>query len=124
MDWYANCSYEPDRKRRFHATARARLKHLAAALGFTPGTFEVRSNQGGVAVSGEIILHHLCVYVQIYQPATRADSGILIRTCDGRRDYTGGRNHFAPLRLLNDLEELAARVRAVMASKPTGSRAA
>ena len=71
MDWYANCSYELDRKRRFHATARARLKHLATALGFAPGAFEVRSNQGGVAVSGEIILHHMCVYVQICQPATR-----------------------------------------------------
>ena len=124
MDWYANCSYEPDRKRRFHATARARLKHLANLLSFAPGEFDVRSNQGGIAVSGEIILHHVSVYVQICQPATRADSGILIRTCDGRKDTTGGCNHFAPLRLLDDIEEFAARVRAVMASKPTGSRAA
>ena len=124
MDWYADCAYEPDRKRRFHATARARLKHLAAALGFAPGAFEVRSNQGGVAVSGEIIMHHRDVYVQICQPATRAESGILIRTCEGRKDATGGRNHFAPLRLLDDMPELAARVRAVMALRPPGSRAA
>jgi hypothetical protein len=41
----------------------------------------------------------------------------LIRTCDGRRDYTGGDNHFAPLRLLDDTEALAAQVRAVMAGK-------
>ena len=69
-------------------------------------------------------MHHRDVYVQICQPATRADSGILIRTCEGRKDTTGGRNHFAPLRLLNDLEEFAARVRAVMALRPPGSRAA
>ena len=43
------------------------------------------------------------------------ENGILIRTCEGRRDYTGGRNHFAPLRLLDDTPALAAEVRAVMA---------
>ena len=124
MDWYADCSYEPDRKRRFHRKARVRLRQLAHALRFAPGEFEVRSQLGGVAVSGEIIMHCTNVYVQICQPATRADSGILIRTCDGRKDTTGGRNHFAPLRLLDDMPELAARVRAVMALRPPGSRAA
>ena len=124
MDWYANCSYEPDRKRRFHSTARARLRQLANALRFAPGEFEVRSCLGGVAVSGEIILHCTNVYVQICQLATRADSGILIRTCDGRKDTTGGRNHFAPLRLLDDIPELAARVRAVMAEKRPAARVA
>ena len=124
MGWYANCSYEPDRKRRFHRKARARLRHLANILGFAPGDFDVRSQLGGVAVSGEIVLHHANVYVQICQPATRADSGILIRACDGRKDTTGGRDHFAALRLLDEMPELAARVRAVMASKPTSSRAA
>ena len=124
MDWYDDCAYEPDRKRQFHATARARLPQLANALRFAPGEYEIRSQLGGVAVSGEIVLHCTNVYVQICQPATRADSGILIRACDGRKDTTGGRNHFAALRLLDEMQELAARVRAVMASKPTSSRAA
>ncbi|WP_210210531.1 hypothetical protein [Methylocystis hirsuta] len=39
---------------------------------------------------------------------------MLIRSCEGRRDYTGGRNHFAPLSLLDDPETLAEYVRAVM----------
>lgn len=43
------------------------------------------------------------------------DCGILIRTCKGRRDYVGGRNHFAPLSMLDDLSALASRVRSVMA---------
>ena len=124
MDWYANCSYEPDRKRSFHSTARARLQQLASALGCAAGSFDVRSNQGGIAVSGEITLHHDDVYVKLCQPATRADSGVLIRRCAGRRDYTGGRNHFAPLRMLDDIEELAARVRAVMAEKRPAARVA
>jgi len=54
--------------------------------------------------------------VQVCQPATGADSGILIRTCEGRRDYTGGRNHFAPLSLLDGIPALAGRVRSVMAA--------
>lgn len=114
MDWYVPCAYAGAQKRRFHTTARARLKALADALGFAPGSFDLRSNQGGIAVSGEITLHHDAVYVQVAQPATGADSGILIRRCAGQRDYTGGRNHFAPLRALDDPQALAARVRQVM----------
>lgn len=116
MDWYASCSYEPDRKRRFHTVARARLRRLAVELCFPPASFDLRSNQGGIAVSGEVTLHHEHVYVQVCQPATRADTGILIRACEGRRDYTGGRNHFAPLSMLDDIPALAARVRTVMAA--------
>ncbi len=117
IDWYARCDYEPDIKRHFHAEARARLRLLATSLGFPPGSFNLRSNAGGIAVSGEITLHHDGVYVQVSQPATGADSGILIRACQGRRDYSGGRNHFAPLRLLDDVPGLAQQVRTVMAIK-------
>ena len=124
MDWYARCAYEPDRKRRFHLTARARLRALADALGFPPSSFDVRSNQGGIAVSGEITLHHDSVYIQVSQPATGWDSGILVRTCNGRRDYVGGRNNYAPLSALDDLPELARRVRAVMAANGGAARAA
>lgn len=124
MDWYTSCSYEPDRKRRLHTVARARLRRLAAELGFPRASFDLRSNQGGIAVSGEITLHHERVYVQVCQPATRADTGILIRTCEGRLDYTGGRNHFAPLSMLDDIPALAARVRAVMAAGTAAVRVA
>ena len=117
MDWYASCSYEPERKRRFHAAAQARLRQLARTLSVAPGAFDLRSNHGGIAVSGEITLHHDDIYIQVCQPATRADTGILIRTCKDRRDYYGGPTRFAPLWLLDDLPALAARVRAVMAEK-------
>lgn len=115
IDWYARCAYDAAQKRSFHAAARSRLRKLARALGFSKGSFDLRSNAGGIAVSGEVTLHHEQVYIQISQPATGADSGILIRRCQGRRDYTGGRNHFAPLRLLDDVAALAAQVRRVMA---------
>ena len=71
----------------------------------------------GVAVSGEITLHHERVYIQVSQPSTGHDSGILIRRCKGRKDYTGERNHFASLSLLDDLPALAGRVNAVLGSE-------
>ena len=60
-----------------------------------------------IAVSGEVTLHGEHLYLQICQPATGADSGILIRTCQGRKDYTGGRNNFLPLSWLDQTEALA-----------------
>lgn len=116
MDWYARCAYAPDQKEAFHRAARRALRRLASELGFAKNSFDLRCNRGGIAVSGEITLHHEHVYVQVSQPATGADSGILIRTCEGRRDYTGGPNHFAPLSLLEEVRALARTVKSVMAS--------
>ena len=87
------------------------------ALGDNRTGMDVRSNKGGIAVSGEITLHHDEVYVQVSQTFSGADTGILIRTCKGRRDYTGGVNNFAALTLLDDVPTLAARVRAVMGAE-------
>jgi hypothetical protein len=114
MNWYLDCAYAPEQKRRFHATAQARLRELALTLGFAPASYDLRSNLAGIAVSGEITLHHERVYIQVEQSAMGFDRSILIRTCRGRRDYTGGRNHFAPLPLLDDLPALARRVRTVI----------
>jgi len=75
-----------------------------------------------IAVSGEVTLHHDRVYIQVSQPSTGHDSGILIRRCNGRKDYTGERNHFASLSLLDDLTALASRVNAAVMTKPTPPR--
>lgn len=113
MNWTELCAYAPDQKRRFHATARSRLRQLAVELRLPAGSFDLRSNQGGIAVSGEITLHHEDVYVQVSQSMMGAGMGILIRTCRSRRDYTGGINNFAALDMLDDVPGLAQRVRAV-----------
>ena len=102
------------KRRSFIAQARIALRALAKELRFPESSYDLRSNHAGIAVSGEITMHHDRVYIQVCQPATGADSGILIRTCDGRRDYEGGRNHLAPLSLLDHPAELAEYVRAVM----------
>jgi len=114
FDWYRRCANDGEQKKLFHCQARFALRALAKELRFPESSYDLRSNRAGVAVSGEITLHHDRVYIQVCQPATGADSGILIRTCEGRRDFDGGRNHLAPLSLLDHPAELAGYVRAVM----------
>jgi hypothetical protein len=111
FDFRQHVAYDADAKHRFHRQAQHQLLKLADALGFAPGEFDLRSNAGGIAVSGEITLHADRLYVQASQPATRADTGILFRSCEGRRDYTGGQNHFASLDLLHEPDKLAALIR-------------
>ncbi len=110
FDFRRPVSYDAAAKRAFHTRARTQLRRLAKAPGLQPSAYNLRSNQGGVAVSGEVTLHTDRVYVQVCQPATGHDSGILFRTCDGRKAYTGGLNNFAALALLNRPDELARRI--------------
>jgi hypothetical protein len=107
FDWYTPVAYSsPVRKRSFHATARSRLAKLAKHLELE--VFEIRSNKAGMAVSGEITLHGEHIYVQVSQPvAGSPDSAILVRRCNGMKDYTGDRNHFFSIALLDDVSELA-----------------
>lgn len=113
MNWNQSCAYDEAQKSRFHSTARARLRRLAVELKLAAGSYDLRSNKAGIAVSGEITLHHEAVYVQVSQSALGGDMGILIRTCRGRRDYMGGANNCASLALLDDIPALAARVRVI-----------
>jgi hypothetical protein len=108
FDFRKRVAYDPEAKRLFHTQVRRRLLELAAALGFAPCAFDLRSNEAGIAVSGEVTLHADRLYVQASQPATGSDTGILFRSCDGRRDYIGGCNNFASLDLLHRPVELAA----------------
>jgi hypothetical protein len=86
FDRYRHCAYDGEQKKAFHRQARISLRALANELRLPPDSFDLRSCVGGIAVSGEIILHGETIYIQICQPATGADTGILIRTCEGRRD--------------------------------------
>ncbi|MDQ6436279.1 hypothetical protein RB623_19650 [Mesorhizobium sp. LHD-90] len=113
FDWNRSCSYDGEQKRRFHTMARSRLKKLAAELALPPGSYDLRSNKAGIAVSGEVTLHLDRAYIQVSQFGLSSGHGILIRTCKGRTDYTGGPNHFVALTMLDDIPALAAAVRAI-----------
>lgn len=115
INWYKPRAYNEPQKHLFHREARKRLQALAEVLCLPRQSYDIRSNKGGIAVSGEVTLHADHLYVQVCLPATDADSGILIRTCKGRKDYTGDRNNFAPLSCLDDIGALADACLAVLA---------
>ncbi|MBR0978138.1 hypothetical protein JQ554_09095 [Bradyrhizobium diazoefficiens] len=107
FDFRKPVAYDAEAKRLFHSRARSQLRRIATALGLAPGFYDLRSNQAGIAVSGEIILHGDHLYVQVSQSAMGYHSGILFRTCKSRKDFVGGPNNFASLDLLNRPGELA-----------------
>lgn len=90
------------RKAAFHRAGKRFLKELAAELGLAAGSFDVRSNQGGIAVSGEVTLHANKIYVQLSESCIGNDGGvsILYRSCQGRKDCCGGRNNHISMREL------------------------
>ncbi|CAN7624154.1 hypothetical protein [Pararhizobium sp. LjRoot238] len=86
FQWSKSCAYDEEQKRRFHSIARSRLKKLAAELSLPAGTYDIRSNKAGIAVSGESTLHHEQFYLQVGQFGPGSGHGILLRTCKGRKD--------------------------------------
>ena len=82
------------KKKAMHSKGRAFLKRLADDLGLAKGAYDIRSNQGGIAVSGEVTLHGERIYVQLAEYySSRGGVSILYRSCNGRKDYGGGRNN-------------------------------
>ena len=113
FDWSKRCSYDVVQKRAFHREASKVLRSLARELGFERGSFDLRSNLAGIAVSGEITLHHENIYIQVSQSATGSDKGVLIRTCEGRKDYSGGPNNLMAYNVLDDIRAFADKVRKI-----------
>ena len=87
----------------FHRLGKVLLRFMALDLGYAPGTFAVRNHFAGKAVSGDITLHTDELYVQFSQGrAGNGSQDMLYRTCQGRKDCTGGQNHFLPFAVLED----------------------
>ncbi len=90
----------------FHHRAKSQLRKVAGALGLKIGDHTIRTNMGGVAVTGETVLHGENVYVMVGD--TCSSLGILARRCKGRGDYTGGTNNWLDYDLLDDPKAFAA----------------
>jgi hypothetical protein len=81
-----SCAYNEVKKARFHREGGALLRKVAKLLRLKPEEYEIRWNAAGIAVSGDWTLHAGDVYVQINLEI----DWVLVRTCKGRKDYTGG----------------------------------
>ena len=88
--------YNATAKREFELAAKAAVRRAARILGLQQGTYDIRWNPGGIAVSGEVTLHHDRFYLQIEQSCMGPGHEVLYRSCRGRKDYTGGPNHWMP----------------------------
>lgn len=84
-------------KGQLHGKGRVFLKNLAQALGMQPGDYDLSSNRGGIAVSGEVTLHSDDLYVQISDTMSGRGLQVMFRSCKSRRDYCGHQNNFASL---------------------------
>ena len=107
---YRGVAYDADAKKAFHSEARKALARLAEALGYERGDYEIRSNPGGVAVSGDVILHSDELYVTVSCGGFSQNGEIMYRRCNGRRDYTGMRNHYAGIRELTNAGAFAVKL--------------
>jgi hypothetical protein len=103
-DWTKSCTGSREDKDLFHKVAKNRLKALAKDLGLAAGSFEIRSNMGGGAVSGEISLQHDDFRIEASSPGVRQERGLTMHTCADRKNESrfAGNNHFAPLTWLDD----------------------
>lgn len=90
---------------------RKAMTRLAQALGLKRDEFQIRSNMAGVACSGEIILHAAHLYIQFDLGCMGPGREVMFRSCKGREDYVGGRNHFASVAELIEPIRLAERIR-------------
>jgi hypothetical protein len=101
----SSLSYEPELKARFHHLGKLVAARVATELGLPKGSYDIRSNPAGMAVSGEITLHGERIYIQFSQSSLNSDLDILYRSCDGRKDYTGGSNNFLTYSELANFDE-------------------
>src|SRR3546814_4432038 len=87
------------------------MRRLADARALDEGSFDIRSNKGGPAVSGEVTLHGEDVWVQLSLGLSGPDREVCFRKVQGRDDHLGDRNCWASIRELVDPGRFAARIR-------------
>ena len=102
--------YDETAKQRKAWEYRSKLRKVAHELGLAKGQYDLRFNPGGIAVWGEVTLHTDSLYIQA---SYGCDLGVLVRTCKGRKDYTGGMNHWFPFSMLTCPTEFAVRARSI-----------
>lgn len=108
---YRGVSFDEAAKRVFHIEARSAMRRLAEALELRDGSYDVRSNKGGPAVSGEITLHGEEVWVRLSLGVFGPGNEVAFRQVRGRDDHCGDRNRWASVNELLAPDRFAARLR-------------
>ena len=104
-------AYDAPAKRLFHAQGRTAMRHLAAALALEDGSFDIRSNKAGPAVSGDVTLHGESIWVQLSLGPFGPGREVCFRKVQDRHDHIGQRNYWASVRDLLEPEQFAMRIR-------------
>ena len=91
---------------------------MADALELGSDSYDIRSNRGGVAVSGEVTLHAEEIWVQLSLGALGPGHEVMFRRVTGRRDHTGDRNRWASVGELLAPDRFAARIRQELRLEP------
>lgn len=103
--------YNAAAKKEFKLAARQALRKLVELMDLPLGSYDLRWNEGGIAVSGEATLHHDRFYIQVDQSGITDVAGrdmtVMYRTCRNRSDYSGGSNNFAPAQVLDEPHRMA-----------------
>jgi hypothetical protein len=97
----------------FHSKSRAVLRAVAKELGLQSGSYDIRSNLGGTAVSGEVILHGESIYI-VFSQGGMGTQDFMYRSCKGRKDYSGGANQWMKFDDLLDLPKACEKFKRVM----------
>ena len=98
--------YDSVRKHALHAEAVRLLRQLGKALSLPRTEFEVRWNEGEIAVSGEASLYTDRVWVQVCQSVYRLGD-VMFRATTERGSCGHGQNHWARATQLADPVNLA-----------------
>jgi len=82
--------YSYENKESYRKMGRSILRQIAKDMGMQKGEYDIRWNPGGIAVAGDHTLHTDRIYVSF---CDNCNTGWFYwRTCESRRDYTGGTN--------------------------------
>lgn len=92
----AQLSYHEENKEHFLRETRRLAARFATELALNPSQFDLRVNRGGIAGSGDVMLHADHLYVSLN---AEIDFGrgraFMFRGCQSRQDYTGLGNRWA-----------------------------
>ena len=100
----------PTAKERWHRLARRVAKALAKRMGLEPSEYDIRYNRGGILVSGDTYLHTTGLYVDLSISCLGPEWGFMYRSCEHRKDFTGGANRWMKWDELLDLDAAAAKL--------------